>query len=75
MSDSTATPLPFADFTLGKVSLKKGKNAIQLMTNNNDAIQGTTMESHCPLIDCLKFTAENYVLEWDAVMGYPCVNY
>ena len=75
MSDSTATPLPFADFTLSKVSLKKGKNTIQLMTNNNDAIQGTTMESHCPLIDCLKFTAENYVLEWDAVMGYPCVNY
>ncbi|MCR4698535.1 MAG: InlB B-repeat-containing protein [Bacilli bacterium] len=75
MADSTATPLPFADFTLGNVSLKKGKNTIQLLTNNNDAIQGTTMESHCPLIDCLKFTATNYVLEWDAVMGYPFANY
>ena len=71
MADSVAIPLPFADFTLGTVSLKKGNNTITLLTNNTDAITGTTIEAHCPLIDCLKFSGNDFVMDWDNVKGYP----
>ena len=75
MVDSTATPLPFADFDLGEITLKKGHNVINVMTANNDAIQGTTMVSHAPLIDCLKFSGSDFVLDWDATKGFPYANY
>lgn len=75
MQDSTATPLPFADFNLGNIDLKAGNNTIELITNNTDAINGTTMEAHAPLIDCIKFTADDFVLDWDGVKGYPYANY
>lgn len=75
MQNSTATPLPFADFTLGNISLKAGHNTISLMTTNNIAITGTTMVAHCPLIDAIKFTANDFVMDWDASLGYPFANY
>lgn len=75
MVNSTATPLPFADFSLGNISLKEGHNTISLMTTNNIKITGTTMEAHCPLIDAIKFTASDFVMDWDATLGYPFSNY
>lgn len=75
MVNSTATPLPFADFSLGNISLKEGHNTISLTTTNNVKITGTTMEAHCPLIDAIKFTASDFVMDWDATLGYPFSNY
>lgn len=69
--DSTATPKQFADFSLGNVSLKKGQNTIKLTTTDTNAVEGTTMTAHAPLIDCIKFTASDFVMDWDATLGYP----
>ena len=70
-ADSTANPKPFADFSLGNIALKKGKNTIKLTTTDTNPVEGTTMTAHAPLIDCLKFTASDFVMDWDATLGYP----
>ena len=48
---------PFSDFTLSTAfSLKKGKNIIRLITNNNHRHDSTgTMAAMAPMVDCLKF--------------------
>lgn len=68
-------PQQFAEYTLGNVSLKKGNNLITFMTANHDAVSGTTMNAHAPLLDYISFTADNAVIEWDNVLGYPVANY
>ena len=64
-------PQQFAEYTLGTVSLKKGNNLITFMTANHDAISGTTMLAHAPLLDYISLTCDNAVLQWDNVLGYP----
>lgn len=66
----------FADFTVASsLPLKAGKNFVSLTTSNMDSIKGTTMEAHAPLIDCIKITAVNAILNWDANYGLPAKNY
>ena len=44
----------FRDYTIGKnVSLKKGTNKIELVTNNEDSLGGTTTAT-APVVDCIK---------------------
>lgn len=64
-------PQAFQEYTLGTISLKKGNNEISFTTANHDAITGTTMNAHAPLLDYISLTADNAVLEWDNVKGYP----
>ncbi len=64
-------PQAFQEYTLGNVSLKKGNNEISFTTANHAAINGTTMTAHAPLLDYISLTADNAVLEWDNVKGYP----
>ena len=64
-------PQQFAEYTLGTINLKKGNNEITFRTANEDAISGTTMVAHAPLLDYISLTADNAVLEWDNVKGYP----
>jgi hypothetical protein len=66
-----ADPVDFADYTIAvNVSLKKGTNTISFITNNSDALAGTTMGAAAPLLDCIKLTTEA-VLIWDASLGLP----
>ena len=63
--------LPFADFViLENASLKEGLNTIQLQTANDHPLEGTTVLSDAPLIDCLKITT-SAVLSWSAANGLP----
>ena len=68
-------PQRFQEYTLGNISLHKGNNLITFMTNNSDAISGTTMLAHAPLLDYISLTADNAVIQWDNVKGYPVKNY
>lgn len=52
------------------VSLKQGANLIQLKTNNNNAVEGTTFKANAPMVDCLKVTT-SAVLIWDENFGEP----
>lgn len=54
----------FADFTITKnMSLKKGSNKIELVTNNNKAMFGT-MSATAPMVDCMKITT-TASLSWE----------
>lgn len=67
--------LPFADFVIAEnVKLKEGLNNIVLQTENDHAMEGTTMVADAPLIDCLKITT-TAVLSWSAKHGLPKKNY
>lgn len=52
------------------VSLKQGANLIQLKTNNNNAVEGTTFKANAPMVDCVKVTT-SAVLIWDENFGEP----
>ncbi len=67
----TLKPQAFAEYTLGTISLKKGNNEITFTTANSDAVSGTTMTAHAPLLDYISITADNAVVQWDNVKGYP----
>lgn len=72
-SDDTQSihALPFADFTIAEnVSLKEGMNTVQLVTDNDDALSGTTMVAKAPLVDCLKVTSDS-VINWTDRLGLP----
>ena len=56
------------------VSLKKGANLIRLLTNNSNAIAGTTFKANAPMVDCIKIESEA-VLTWDENYGLPAPNY
>lgn len=60
----------FRDFEIGNVSLVAGSNTIELVTNNSDALTGTTVLAASPLIDCIKITSTS-VLNWDGGKGLP----
>lgn len=63
--------LPFEDFVIAEnVKLKEGNNNIVLQTENDHAMEGTTMVADAPLIDCLKITT-SAVLTWSAKHGLP----
>ncbi len=68
-------PQQFAEYNLGKISLKKGNNLITFMTANHVSIPGTTMVAHAPLLDYISLTADNAIVQWDNVLGYPVANY
>lgn len=59
--------LPFADFTIGKISLKKGENHIKLVTANSVG-QGGTMTATAPMVDCIKLTT-SAVLDFKKTEG------
>lgn len=52
------------------VSLKQGANLIQLKTNNNNAVEGTTFKANAPMVDCVKVTT-SAVLIWDENFDEP----
>lgn len=63
--------LPFRDFVVGtNLTLNKGANLIQLITENDDAYEGTTMLAHAPIIDCIKIKTTGVVI-WDANFNLP----
>jgi uncharacterized repeat protein (TIGR02543 family) len=54
---------PFADYVIStNVSLAKGKNTVDLITNNSDSMGGT-MNATAPMVDCLKIQTKA-VLTW-----------
>ncbi|MFA6624676.1 MAG: InlB B-repeat-containing protein [Bacilli bacterium] len=66
----------FKDFTLTEtLNINKGNNFVILTVSNSDSITGTTMEAHAPLIDCIKITASDAVLDWDGNYDLPADNY
>ena len=66
----------FKDFTITEtLSLKKGNNYVILTVSNSDSITGTTMEAHAPLIDAVKVTCTDAVLDWDGNYDLPADNY
>ena len=63
--------LEFKDFVLVEnAKLKEGLNTIQLQTANDHPLEGTTVLSDAPLIDCLKITT-SAVLSWSEAHGLP----
>lgn len=70
------TVASFKDFTiLSNATIKKGYNYLHLTTANSDAVSGTTMTAHAPIVDCVKITVDNAVLTWDGRSGLPAKNY
>ena len=59
--------------TISGVSLKKGENLIQLLTNNNNTVAGTTFKANAPMVDCIKITTSAVVI-WDENYGLPAVS-
>lgn len=55
------------------VSLKKGANLIQLVTNNSKTIDGTTFKANAPIVDCIKITTDA-VVTWDENYGVPATS-
>lgn len=54
----------FQDYTIATgVSLKEGVNVIEMVTNNEDSLGGTT-KATAPLVDCIKVTT-TAVLTWE----------
>lgn len=58
----------FKDYTVGtNVSLKEGKNVIELVTNNNKSLGGTT-EATAPIVDNIKITT-SATLSWTPLLS------
>ncbi len=78
MSEDAASALdclPFEDYLIGvNVTLRQGRNLIQLVTKNSVPMDGTTLEAAAPIVDCLKVETEGVVI-WDANRGLPASNY
>lgn len=58
----------FQLFTLGNVSLKKGENVIELITDNDSPVIGGTTRANAPMVDYIQLA--NYgsaVLSWSPV--------
>ena len=53
--DEMGDRLPFADYVIGNISLKEGKNVIKLSTQNDILLQGTAV-ALAPTVDCMKLT-------------------
>lgn len=53
----------FQDYTIGSnISLKQGKNIIEMVVDNDKSLGGTTLAT-APLVDCLKITT-TATLKW-----------
>ena len=67
--------LPFEDYLIAaNLTLKQGRNLIQLVTKNSVPMEGTTLEAAAPIVDCIKIETEGVVI-WDANLGLPASNY
>lgn len=64
----------FQDYVIGNITLREGRNYIDLVTYNDDGDAGSTRTASAPLIDCIKITTEA-VLTWNTSLGYPAENY
>lgn len=72
-ADSKTPITPCADLIqITGVSLKKGANLIQLMTNNTNAVDGTTFKANAPMVDCVKVITDAVVI-WDENENVPAV--
>lgn len=61
--------LPFANKTLGTISLKQGENVIRFKITNDIPMEGT-MQATAPIMDCIILrTDSDAVIEW--ANGYP----
>lgn len=70
-NNTSAEILAFRDFDIAaNLSFVKGQNVIEFITNNTDALAGTTITSAAPLIDCIKLTSAA-VLSWDGGKDLP----
>ncbi len=70
-SGNKATILAFKDFEIAaNLTLRKGSNKIEFVTNNSSALSGTTITAAAPLIDCIKLTSAA-VLSWDGAKNLP----
>ena len=70
-ADSATAITPCDDLIkISGVSLKEGENLIQLVTNNNNAVSGTTFKANAPIVDCIKLTTTAVVI-WDENHGLP----
>ena len=78
MSEDAASALdclPFEDYLIGaNLTLKQGRNLLQLVTKNSVPMDGTTLEAAAPIVDCVKVETEGVVI-WDANRGLPASNY
>ncbi len=67
--------VPYAQFkevTFTISGIRGGRtNLLRLQTTNSEAVSGTTMTSHAPLLDCVTFTVTDAVLTWDGNYGLP----
>lgn len=63
--------LQFKDYVIAEnVSLLEGLNTVQLLTDNEHTLEGTTLLADAPLIDCLKIST-SAILTWSTVHGLP----
>ena len=61
--------LPFANKTLGTISLKQGENVIRFKITNDIPMEGT-MQATAPIMDCIVLkTDSDATIEWAS--GYP----
>ena len=58
----------------GNLTLKQGRNLLQLVTKTSVPMDGTTLEAAAPIVDCVKVETEGVVI-WDANRGLPASNY
>lgn len=67
--------VPYAQFkevSINITGIRGGRNnLLRLTTANNEAVDGTTMTSHAPLLDCVTFSVTDAVLTWDGNYGLP----
>lgn len=74
VGDPAAGLVPCDDLIqINGVSLKKGANLIQLMTNNKKSVDGTTFKANAPVVDCIKVTTDAVVI-WDENHGVPATS-
>ena len=72
-ADSKTPLTPCGDLIqISGVSLKKGANLIQLLTNNTKSVDGTTFKANAPIVDCVKVVTDAVVI-WDENAGVPAV--
>ena len=53
---------PFENYEIGNITLKEGKNTIELRTTNSRD-HGGTFNAETPLVDCI-YVASDSVLTW-----------
>lgn len=73
--DNKVDCLDFEYYLMGSnVTLKEGANRLQVVVQNSDPMQGTTLKAAAPMVDALKIST-SAVLTWDASKDLPRDNY